>query len=163
MSVTDSIFDPQQFLESTEVQGEMSTKRPLCPVGRYNMQIDKYEAKRIKKDDGSTFCMIDVSFIVDGNSLDATGTPVKNSTGSDKNFVRMSGFLDFTESGALDLGPGKNVTLGILRAATGQNDPARKWNIKELVGQVVNGEVFHRQDKKNPENFYAEVRGLMPA
>jgi hypothetical protein len=160
---TTSLFDPQSFLESTEVTGEMSTKRVLCPIGRYNMQIDKYEAKRINKDDGTSFCMIDFSFIVDGGSLDATGLPVKDSTGSDKNFARMSGFLDFTESGALDLGTGKNITLGQIRAACGQNDPSRPWSIKSLVGQVVNGEVYHRQDKKNPENFYPEVRNLLPA
>lgn len=162
MNAPNSMFDPQAFLESTEITGEMSTKRPLCPVGRYNMQIDKYEAKKIDKQDGTgSFCMIDFTFVVDGNSLDATGKPVKDSTGSDKNFVRMSGFLDFTEGGALDLGTGKNITLGQLRAATGQNDPSKPWSIKQLVGQVVNGEVYHRQDKKNPENFYAEVKGVI--
>lgn len=160
---THSLFDPQAFLDQTEVTGEMSTKRPLCPVGRYNMQIEKYEAKRIQKEGGDPFHMIDVTFIVDGGQLDAAGVPVKETTGSDKNYVRMSGFLDFTESGALDLGSGKNITLGQLRAACGQNDPSKPWAPKQLIGQVVNGEVYHRPDKKNPENVYAEVRSLLAA
>lgn len=159
-----SLFDPQQFLENTEFTGEMSTKRELVPPGRYNMQIEKFVAKKVIPDEAGKepFSTIDVTLIVDGSSLDATGKPVKETTGMDQNRVRFSGYLDFTETGSLDLGKGRNIALGQLRAAANQNDPTKPWKMNQLIGQVVNGEVYHRQDKKHPENFYVEVKGLMP-
>lgn len=58
---------------------------------------------------------------------------------------------------ALQSGPGKNVQLGQLRTALGQNDPKRKWSFRSMIGALAKITVEHVPDEKDPENVYAQV------
>jgi hypothetical protein len=54
----------------------------------------------------------------------------------DKVTVRHSMLLDVTPDGeGLDMGKGKNVGLGQLRAALGQNTPGQTWSPNMIEGQ----------------------------
>lgn len=161
--VPSSLFDPQQFLE-TEITGEMATKYVDILPGRYNMQVREITSRRVIPDDSSKkpFTTIEFSCAIDGSERTPTGVTLKELTGRDENFARYKGFLDLTDSGTIDLGPGRNVALGALREATGLNNPLQPFKINMLKGQVFNGEVFLRPDDKNPERKYAEVRNPLP-
>lgn len=66
-----------------------------------------------------------------------------------KPIVTQSIMLDITSEGALDMGEGKNVQLGRLREAVGQNANGRPWSPAMLIGQMARINVKHRV---NPEN-----------
>jgi hypothetical protein len=72
--------------------------------------------------------------------------------------VSQSLMLDMTESGALAVGTNKNVNLGRLREALGQNVSGRPWSPNMLQGQVARISVKHRlwEDKT-----FAEVKGVV--
>lgn len=42
--------------------------------------------------------------------------------------------LDINAEGHLEFGPNKNIALGQLRAAVGQNNPGESWSIRNLMG-----------------------------
>jgi hypothetical protein len=61
--------------------------------------------------------------------------------------------LELNEQGKLATGPNKNVSLGRLRDALGQNDPS--WTPQKLLGAgPFIGKVSHTQVK---EAIYADV------
>jgi hypothetical protein len=58
--------------------------------------------------------------------------------------VRQNLFLDLTSQGGLDFGKGRNVSLGQLREALGQNMTGRPWSFGMLGGGVAKIKVKHR-------------------
>ena len=58
--------------------------------------------------------------------------------------VTQSIMLDITSEGALDMGEGKNVQLGRLREAVGQNASGKPWAPAMLIGQMARINVKHR-------------------
>ena len=71
--------------------------------------------------------------------------------GRDKVVVSKQIILDVTPNGAIDTGKNKNIELGRLRAAAGQND-GQPWSVGHLRGagpmmvKVVHVD-FERKDK----------------
>jgi hypothetical protein len=64
--------------------------------------------------------------------------------------------LDFDDTGKLVNGPNRNVALGQLREALGQNKPG--WTPQQLLGAgPFIGRVKHTSSKTNPEQKFAEV------
>lgn len=73
---------------------------------------------------------------------------VQEETGRDTPTVRQRIFLDVLRDEndkvvGMDKGKSKNVVLGQLRAAVGQNDPRKKWAFKHLEMQVARIKVEH--------------------
>jgi len=86
-------------------------------------------------------------------------------TKQDKNFAKQAIWLDFTfkdNQPVLDFSEGKNVALGALRDALGQNKERGKWQPQMLVGQLGKVKIGHRPDKTNSEIIYAEVKRVAP-
>lgn len=162
-----SLFDPNIFLDQ-QVEGQMATEFATVPPGRYNMQIknapDSIKISKIEPDDKTkeAFYTMEVACVIDGAQLDATGVPLKESTGRDENTVYYRGFIDFTPGMALALGKGQNVALGKLREAVNLNQPGMPFKMNMLKGQAFNGEVYHEQDRKDPQKKYARVRNPLP-
>lgn len=160
-----SLFDPQEFLDR-EVVGAMDTKAAVMPLGRYNFTVDKLTIRRIEPGPGDTyetFHVLEVECFADGNQADATGKPLKDTTGKEKNYARYKGPFDVDPAtGAIDRAKGKNITLGALRAACGMNDPDQPFRVGMLKGQMFSGEVFHTPNKKDPERPFAEIRLPLP-
>jgi hypothetical protein len=62
-------------------------------------------------------------------------------------------YLDINSEGHLEFGPNKNIPLGQLRAAVGQNVPGEPWSIVNLRGAgafgfVLRHEEWEKGDKK---------------
>lgn len=113
----------------------------------YVAVITKYELKAPKSS-----VILDITWEID----DAGVTAV---TGREKNSVRQSIFLDMTDHGTLDAGKGKNVGLGKLREALGQNQKGKPWSFGSLVGAC--GRIFVKQRVMDDGNVNVDVKKVM--
>lgn len=140
------MFDPDSFL-STPVEGSLDTTFTPVPEGEYTASVSKFNF-RTPKDS----VILEVFWEVDDET-------VRQETGMDNPTVRQSIFLDVTPDGGLDMGKGKNVQLGRLREAVGQNGP-EPWTPGMLEGAVARVKVTHTI---NNGNVYANVSSVAPA
>ena len=144
-------FDSQSFL-NTETTGAMSTEYPVIDEGDYTVQIDKLDAKQVvSSKNGETYHFLDITYIVDDEAARAK-------TGMAQPRARQSIILDLTDDGRLDKTEGKNVALGRVRDAVGQNDPSRPWSFQMLIGQTCRGSIKHRV--ADDGRIFAEVKAV---
>lgn len=149
--MNDSPFDPDTFM-TTSTDGANSTVSEPVPSGDFNAVIDKVDVRPVETKNGQSYSM-DVTW----NILDDA---VKSKLDRDKVTVRQSIWLDMTAQGQLDMGKGKNVGLGRLRSAVGQNDPGKPWAPGMLTGAgPALIKVGHRADK-NSDQIFAEVKAV---
>lgn len=149
-------FDPQQFMNTPS--DPLPTAYEVIPEGEYKMLLDSdpkmLEVKKVEGVSSKTgepylFYQIELSCLV----LDEK---VKAKLGREKVTARMRINLDFDDAGKLTTGPNKNVALGQLRDALGQNKPG--WTPQQLLGAgPFIGRVKHQASKTNPEMKFAEV------
>jgi hypothetical protein len=150
-------FDASAFLNQT-VDGPMSTSIPAVPEGEYKMIVSS---------DGDIAEWFSTANWNDKNTGEAKSVPtvtipveivddaLRAKLGREKVTCRIKMFLDMKD-GKLDTSEGKNVRLGALRAAVGQNVPG--WNFAQLKGAgPFIGRVTQTSDKKDPEIKYSEV------
>lgn len=121
----ESTFDPEAFMEQT-VEGEMSTQPQRIPTCETYGVIDNVKVKEIQTKNGPRV-VAEVWWLVTDDEL-------KSRLDRDRLAVRQTCWIDFTDDGAFDLSEGRNVDLGRLRAATGQNQPGEPWAIGMLKG-----------------------------
>ncbi len=143
-----SSFDPNAFL-NTEVSEANATAYVPVPEGEFNASIKLIKPRVLT--DGRA--VLDLTWIVDDEE-------VKQETGMAEPSVRQTLWLDITESGGLDFGKGKNVGLGRLRDAIGQNQSGKPWAPGMLVGQVAKVKVTHSIDKRDGETIQAGVSAV---
>ena len=125
-----STFNPDTFL-SMETRDGLQTKYMPIPSGEYKAFVDGVEARTVKGQNGDS-PVLTVTFEI--RDADA----VKKQMGmreDQKMTVRNDYWLDLNESGGFDIGPNKNVKLGILRDALGQNRPGEPWSPMMMNGQ----------------------------
>jgi len=138
-------FNADAFM-STEVEGELDTEFTPIPEAEYQALIKEIKPGTTQK--GSTF--MEIIWIVDSQE-------VRDLLGLEEPTTRQTVWLDFTEAGALEFGKNKNVSLGRLREALGQNTGA-PWKPTDLLGQVATVDIKHRLGDKG--GIFAEVRGV---
>jgi hypothetical protein len=150
-------FDPDTFMQQT-VDEPMATEFRICPQGEYQAMIDDFDSKaftHVEWQDKQTgeqksAPQFSCPFVIQDEK-------VKAELGREKLVVPAKMFLDINAAGGLDFGPDRNVRLGQIREATGQNVKG-PWSIMNLRGAgPVMVKVTHRQDKRNPERKFAEV------
>lgn len=151
------MFDPSSFLNQT-VDRPMDTVVQQVPEGEYRAMIDdfdenafdSFEGKK-EKTQGRTFVTFKPGFVIQDEAVAAE-------LGREKVVVYHQGiFLDFAPDGSLDFSKGKNVDLGRLRDAAGQNVPG-PWTFNNLKGAgPVMVKVVHQPDRHDPEKKYARV------
>lgn len=143
-----SSFDPEAFL-ATHVEGQMETKFTPLPEADYNAYVDKIEAAEMGKS-GNKRKVLVVTFAI-------TDESAKAFMQMDKPTVKHNVFLDFEEDGRLSFGKNKNVALGALREAVGQNGP-EPWSFRRLEGAgPVVIKLTHRFNTDTGEGPYANV------
>ena len=71
--------------------------------------------------------------------------------------VPQDQMFDLTDTGAFDMGKGRNVGLGRLREALGMNAPGEPFSMGAIRGRMAKVVVSHRP---NGEDLYAEIRRL---
>jgi len=141
----DSTFNPDTFLNTETTEGN-STEFVPVPEGEYNGAISAIKPR--STDSGAA--ILDVTYdIDDAEAAEVTGIKIPK--------VRQSIFLDITEQGGLDMGKGKNVQLGKLREAIGQNTAGKPWQPGMLIGQVARITVKHREWQGA---IFADVKGV---
>lgn len=125
-------IDVDSFLSAPV--GPMETKFDTVPGGEYTAMIGSPENGEIKnwmrhgqRDDGTVWITLNVPFEIVGEDA------LKQSIGLNKLTSRATIWLD-AENGKLAVGKGKNVTLGQLREALGQNN-VPNWEPSMLIGQ----------------------------
>ena len=143
-----SVFNPDAFLTQESTESNDTSFAPI-PEGDYTAVI-----KEIKPRTTSTGkAVMDVVWAIDDQD-------VREATGLSEPTVRQSIFLDLTDAGGLDFGKGKNVQLGKLREALGQNTPGQAWSPAMLSGNVARVNIKHRIVD---QNIYADVKGVAKA
>ena len=146
-------FDPVKFLQ-TEVQGKMETKYPSVPAGTYRAMVDNLKGRSQKNDDGSDPTpILDIYWTIDDAAL-------KEKLGMEKISVRQSCFLDLSPEGAILRGEGKNIALGKVREAIGQNWEDKPWAPHMLKGAVASITVTNAPNPKDPESPYSNVQSV---
>lgn len=144
-----SVFDKDAFLNTT-VTGANETKFTPVPIGDYKAFIDDIAADSYESEGRTTPILVVTYAILDEK--------VKKELGMDKVTVQDRMFLDVETNGALSFGINKNVRLGKLREAVGQNDPKKAWNPNMLRGAgPINIKVSHRYNKQTGEGPYAQI------
>lgn len=141
----ESTFDVNS-LQNAQFTESNSTQNIPIPEGEFKAIVDKIGFRTPKSS-----LILDVTWKIDDPAVTAA-------TGIDNPQIRQSIFLDTNDNGGLDFGKGKNVNLGRLRDALGQNNSGQPWSFGMLVGQVAKVKVKHRQDG---ENTYTDVSGVV--
>lgn len=132
------MFDAQAFLDSA-VQGENSTERALIPEGEYVVEIEDIDVKPTKN---PLFVNMILKTVVDHE--EAAAHLGRKTNPFKYNFTTL---LELDETGGLDMGEGKNIHLGQMRKALGQNNPAKPWKFSDLIGGQVMIQLVHEQQK----------------
>jgi len=158
-------FDPDAFMQET-VDQPLSTERTLVPAGEYKMQIDDFDSKAFQaipfKD---KLTGEDREFHKFGCPCVILDDKVAQDLGMLKVVVFKNCNLDFDDTGKLAWGPNKNIDLGQLRNAVGQNVPNTVWAPGNLRGAgPFMGKVEHRRGKRKDGSDFeiAEVTRVAP-
>lgn len=141
-----SEFDADAFM-NTEVEGALETEYVPVPENEYTAVIKEVNARTTEK--GSP--LLEIIWIIDDQG-------VRDLLGMDEPTVRQTVWLDINEqTGTLEFGKNKNVQLGRLREALGQNDGS-PWSPGRMAGQVATVNIKHRLSDQG--TTFAEVKGV---
>jgi hypothetical protein len=145
------MFNPDQFLDMQVTESNDTVVVPV-PVGEYTAVVGEVKCRQWQKKDDPTVAglALDIVWEIDDQN-------VKALLGRDKVTVKQGIMLDLTESGGLDMGKGKNISLGRLREATGLNSPGQPFSFSMLAGRVAKVSVSHRIDG---DKIFTDVKGV---
>lgn len=162
------MFDPEAFMTQT-VDAPFETERTICPEGEYRACVDDFNArdaierfdftykKGEKAGQPGTMTKLTLPILI----LD---DKVKADLELEKVVVYWSMNLDVDEYGQFEEGKNKNIALGQLRSATGQNQKG-PWSIANLRGsKPFMARVIHREgDRKDGSRYkVADISRVMP-
>jgi len=131
-----STFDPDLFLQQT-VDEPLATEFTLVPTGEYMAAIDDFDKDAIEQIDfeykkgpragqPGTMTKLTLPFVIDD-------AKVKAELAREKVVISKQVILDLDDNGQLAHGKNKNIELGRIRDALGQNDDDT-WSIAKLRG-----------------------------
>lgn len=145
------MFDVQAFTDQAINEANSTSVVPV-PVGDYTAIADKFEIRQWvnKEDPTKSGLALDVHWAIDDQA-------VKDLLGRDKVTVKQGIMLDLTEEGGLDMGKGKNVGLGKLRAALGLNNPGQSFSFNQIPGQIAKIKIGHTPNPKDAESPFVNV------
>lgn len=154
------MFDLNTFLQTSTTEAN-STQLDPVPEGEYtaiSQLVDKdcfstFDYKNGEKAGTKGFALTVKFKIADPKAGEYDGRMVSYRT-----------TIDVTPDGnGLDFGKGKNIGLGRLREALGQNRAGVPWGPSMLGGQVAKIVVKHEMDKQDSTKVYVRVDGVLPA
>lgn len=158
--MADPTFNPEQFLNTAYSEAN-STELVPVPEGEYiavsgGIGPDSFKKFKIGKGEraGQDMYRLDVEWTINDDS-----GQLKELLGREAK-VRQGIMLDMSKDGTLDFGKGRNVSLGRLRAALGQNLGGKPWSFSSVGGQVAKIKVKHRIDG---DRTYVEVADVTAA
>lgn len=146
-----STFDPNQFLDM-QFDSVNDTKVVPVPVGEYlavAMEV-KPRPWQSKADPSKAGIALDIVWSIEDQG-------VKALLDRDEVKVKQGIMLDMTEAGGLDMGKGKNISLGRLREAIDQNRPGQPFAFSMITGRMAKVLIAHRVDG---DQIYSEVKAV---
>lgn len=142
-------FNAELFLHQELDQANETAYTPV-PAGDYQAIISDI-ALNARDINGREVLILDVKWDIIDDELRA----LQN---MQTVIVRQGIFIDI-EGGAIAFGTNKNVALGRLRDALGQNDNGKPWSMADLRGAgPAYIRVAHRENPNNPDNPYTDVK-----
>lgn len=143
----ESIFDPEGILDA-QVEDEFATEMSLVNPDEYQAAVSKIAVREVTTKNGPRL-ILELFWKIDAPGTEADG---RN--------VRQSIWLDTNAQGDLLSGKDKNVDLGQLREALGQNVKGQPWSPRQLVGGLGRVQVEHTLITKGPREgkSVAEVK-----
>lgn len=152
-----SAFDPAAYEQAVTEDSSSTTLTPI-PAGEYLANIKGTKFRTItQKKSGEESLMFDVQFAI----LDDTGA-LKERIGRDP-IVTHGYFVDTVlgpdGKAQIDFNKGKNVWLGRLREALGQNVPGMRWSFPMLLNQVCRITVIE-DPAKDSDDIYNRVKSV---
>jgi hypothetical protein len=148
--MSNTVFNAEMLLNAAASKSFMTFIPPL-PEQEFIFTVTKVEFKNPK--DGVIVCELQVE-TADPVAIEATGmNPAK---------AKYSAFVDLTDQGMLDESDGKNIQLGRIREALGQNVPDVPWTPSMMLGGQFRGKISHKPDGKNPEIIRGEITAVAP-
>lgn len=145
-----STFDPDGFMQSSYEEANEVNYTPI-PDGEYTALLESAKAREFQTKTGPAK-VIDCGWHVMDEKL-------QEEMKMEKIVINQSIFLDFTTDGRLEFNTNKNVPLGRLRDAFGQNTGA-PWSPADLQGSgPITIKVGHRVDSNDPSKIYNTVTG----
>ncbi len=149
-------FDPSKFM-TQEFNQANDTKFVNCPAGEWTGVTGEPKiVDGVSNKDGRTFYKLEIPVMIEDPR-------VTSETGRTPTNVRYETFLDMTDGGSIDMGKGKNIGLGKIREATGNNKPGVNFSIPNLGGKMVKVLVAHEADKNKPDVVYERVKAVTAA
>lgn len=154
-------FDINAFMQQP-VTAVLDTSMPLYPTGTYTLQVEgtddsvKFRTGKSKATNEDWVSLDLKCRIVSSDEMNIADIAKERGASPDKLFITHSVMLAVNASGALLVGSGKNVDLGALREAVGQNTD-KPWAFGMLKGQVFKAKVGTRADKEDPEKLYQRI------
>lgn len=155
-------FDADAFMGQS-YDGELDTVIVIPDEGDYRANFSEFTSENgfrtfeAKKGNniGKEYTVFEPPFVL---ADDPRLLAIKTARGTDVVIVRSKGvFLDLTDQGALDFSKGKNVDLGRMRDAVGQNQKSG-WKITDLIGQgPVMVRLIHEKDPQDETKKYARI------
>lgn len=138
--MSDSNFDVNAFM-SENIDAPLDTKIDPIPEGEHLGQIgigdkDVDVATGISPKNNKPWMRCDLM-------IDLSDPNLLAQLKREKVRARYGVMIDLNDSGKLDTRPQRNVTLGKLRDAVGQNKPGL-WNFNMLKGQPIKVKIKHR-------------------
>jgi len=136
MNDVTSGFDPASFLGATLT--DANTRRPPIPgglsfPGTLGVPTSRQSEGKKESNLGQLYTWVDIPV-----EIDLTSNPqVREQVGADKVSLRYSFSLQLTPSGGLDMSPGKNNGLRVLREAVNMNTPGQAFQIQAVAGRQV--------------------------
>lgn len=121
-----STFDPKSILDLGTTD-KFETEITLAPERDYTANIYEIDGRGGVKD-GRPWRALNIRWLV------TDADDVKTELGIENLFLYQYIFLDLNEQGGLASGTNKNVALGKIRTAVGQNEEGEAWSIRDLIG-----------------------------
>lgn len=157
------MFDPSQFINAT-VNSPMSTAVVVCPEGEWTAVVSddgdlsdwfsEVEWKDKKTGEQRSAPKVSIPFKITDQRAFTIGK-------RDSFYVTLDSFIDLDSSGNMSTEEGKNVKIGQLRAALGQNTPGWNFSMLRGAGPVVVKVYQESYDKNDPTRKAARVARVM--
>lgn len=124
-------MNPEQFLQAAYTEAN-STEIITVDEGEYQAIAGEVAMTPWQgvKDPSKSGIKLTVPWEIDSQQM-------REKTGREKIVIRQDVMLDLTESGMLDFGKGRNVTLGKLREALGLNKPGVAFKFQDITGRAA--------------------------
>lgn len=151
------MLNTEEFLQTT-TDSALDTRLEPCPAGDWSAIAGKPEVRSFTYKSGDKEGETGYRMVIRWEIQDEEA---KRQVDRDKLSVTQSILLDLTEDGnGLDFGKGKNIGLGQIRDAIGQNTPGQPWSPAMIEGSPAKLSVKAGVYNNQPTAEVAAVNSL---